>query len=97
MSTVAAGQMESSAERVRIPVRVVNSGQPDQEMFAVPGFVSSSAVVDPLAQYQRSRLGRWDVERDVDAEDSVFGIELTTPVGPIRIRYDVLILSLIHI
>ena len=91
MSNVAVGQTERSAERVRIPVRVLNSGQPNQEMFAVPGFVNSSASVDPLAQYQRTRLGRWDVERDVDAEDSVFGIELTTPVGPIRIRYDVLI------
>ena len=85
------GQEENSLERLRVPVRALKAVQSDTQMIAFPGFVSSKATVAPLAHYQRSRLGRWDVERDVDADDSVFGIELNTPVGPIRIRYEVTI------
>lgn len=58
-------------------------------MINFPGYVSSRPSINPLAHYQKSRLGRWQVERDVDSEDSVVGVELNTPVGPIRIRYEV--------
>ena len=91
MSTAAFGQTDDSFERLRVPVRALKMARPDTQMIAFPGYVSSRATVNPLSHYQRSRLGRWNVERDVDAEDSVFGIELNTPVGPIRIRYEVLV------
>ena len=91
LNATAFGQTDDSFERVQVPVRVLKVAQPNTNMIAFPGFVSSRATVNPLTHYQRSRLGRWKVERDVDAEDSVFGIELNTPVGPIRIRYNVLI------
>ena len=57
-------------------------------MFAALGYVASGTQADPLANYQRSRLGRWDVEKDVQPDDSAFGIELTTPAGQVRIRFD---------
>jgi len=55
----------------------------------LPGFYSFGSQIDPLSYYQRSRLGRWIVDREVDPEDSVIGIELVTPAGPVRIRYEV--------
>lgn len=85
------GQTERTSEKLRIPVRGLDQAQPDQQMMEMTGFISSAPPENPLAHYQRSRLRRWEVEREVDAKDSVVGIELTTPAGPIRIRYDVLI------
>lgn len=89
MSTFVFGQSDPSGERLRVPVRELKTAQPAPEMFIQPGFVSSRTEVNPLSYYRRSRLRRWKVEREVDGEDSVFGIELSTPAGPIRIRYDI--------
>lgn len=58
-------------------------------MINFPGYVSSEPSINPLAHYQKSRLGRWEVERDVDSKDSALGVELNTPAGPIQIRYEV--------
>ena len=57
-------------------------------MLAVPGYVPSGTQGDPLSNYQRSRLGRWEVAKNIDPDDSAFGIELKTPAGPIRIRFE---------
>ena len=73
---------------LKAPVEVLQTTTADQQMFAAPGYVASGTQADPLANYQRSRLGRWDVEKDVQPDDSAFGIELTTPAGQVRIRFD---------
>ena len=91
MGGVATGQTEQTSEKLQIPVRVLNQTQPNQQMMEMTGVITSATPDNPMAHYQRSRLRRWEVDREVDAEDSVVGIELTTPVGPIRIRYDVLV------
>ena len=56
-------------------------------MFDNPGVVVSKPQVD-LSNYQRSRLGRWEVAKEVKSDDPVFGILLKTPAGPIRIRFE---------
>ena len=57
-------------------------------MFVPPGYVPSGTQADPLSSYERSRLGRWRVAKEIEPDDSEFGIELKTPVGPIRIRFE---------
>ena len=73
---------------LKAPVQVLQTTTANQQMFAAPGYFPSGTQTDPLANYQRSRLGRWDVAKEVDPDDSGFGIELTTPAGPIRIRFE---------
>ena len=55
------------------------------------GVYSDGTKVDPLSFYQRSRLGRWKIEKDVDGDDAVFGIQLETPARTIRIRCEAII------
>ena len=73
---------------LKAPVQVLQTTTANQQMFAAPGYVPSGTQTDPLANYRRSRLGRWDVAKEVDPDDSGFGIEITTPAGPIRIRFE---------
>ena len=91
MTQLALGQTDDSSERLRVPVRILNAVQAQQAMMNFPGVITSATDMDPLAYYQRSRLGRWTVGKDVDPDDSVCGIEIQTAAGPIRIRYEVLI------
>ena len=55
-------------------------------MMVLPGYQPDSTQIDPLSYYQRTRLGRWKVAKDVDRDDAVFGIQLQTPLKTIRIR-----------
>ena len=87
-STQSSAQTNPATDELRVPIRTLQTIQTDQ-MINFPGYVSSEPSINPLAHYQKSRLGRWQVERDVNPEDAALGVELNTPVGPIRIRYDV--------
>jgi len=86
--TLASSQSSAQTE-LQVPVRSLKTVRTDQ-MINFPGYVSSKPSINPLAHYQKSRLGRWQVERDVDSQDSVVGVELNTPAGLIRIRYEVM-------
>ena len=57
-------------------------------MAAIPGYVARETKIDPLSHYQRSRLGRWEIAKEAGAEQSVFGLELQTPAGTVRIRFE---------
>lgn len=74
---------------LRVPVLVLPPIEtPDQPMIPLGGIVVNATEVDPLSNYQRSRLGRWKVAKDVDPDDAVFGIELETAARTIRIRLE---------
>ncbi len=57
-------------------------------MPGYPGYATSTTRIDPLSHYQRSRLGRWEIATESDPNDALFGIELTTPSGPIYLRFE---------
>ena len=57
-------------------------------MFPVLDFFPTESQGDPLSNYERSRLGRWTIAKEIESDDSVFGIQLKTPAGPIRIRFE---------
>ena len=83
---------QSASPGIRVPVQIIQSA-PDR--LAMPimfsGVYSDGTKVDPLSFYQRSRLGRWKIDKDVDGEDPVFGIQLETPARTIRIRCETII------
>ena len=87
-SSQSSAQTDSATNELRVPIRTLQTIQTGQ-MISFPGYVSSEPSINPLAHYQKNRLGRWQVERDVDSKDSALGVELNTPAGPIRIRYEV--------
>ena len=90
INAVAIAQTDQSSERLRVPIRALKTTQAQEMIINIPGYVSSRPSLKPLDHYQKSRLGRWEVERDVDSGDPVIGVELKTPAGPIRIRYEVM-------
>ena len=71
-----------------MPVQVLQAAATStyQTMMVLPGYQPDSTQIDPLSYYQRTRLGRWKVAKDVDRDDAVFGIQLQTPLKTIRIR-----------
>jgi len=74
---------------LRVPVLVLPSIETtDMPMVPLGGIVVNATEVDRLSYYQRSRLGRWKVAKDVDPDDAVFGIELKTAARTIRIRLE---------
>ena len=73
---------------VHVPAQVLPSKATDMQMPAFAGYVASGTQVDPLSHYQRSRLGRWEVAKEAESDQSVFGVELQTPAGAIRIRFE---------
>jgi hypothetical protein len=91
MSLSVQAQSEGEKTRLQVPARNIKPQQSQPMMENFPGYISSATKMEPLAHYQRSRLGRWDIERKADAEDSVLGIELRTESGPVRIRFEVLV------
>ena len=78
---------QSPDSDLRVPVVVLPMVTTGMQMRQPLGYyVADGRQTDALAHYQRSRLGRWKVPKDVDPEDGVFGIELETPTRTIRIR-----------
>ena len=78
---------QSPDSDLRVPVVVLPMVTTGMQMRQPLGYyVADGRQTDALAHYQRSRLGRWKVPKDVDPEDGVFGIELETPARTIRIR-----------
>ena len=79
---------QSSPSELEVPVQVLKSAPTPmyQQTIVLPGYTPDPTKVDPLSYYQRTRLGRWKVSKDIDREDAVFGIQLQTPARTIRIR-----------
>ena len=78
---------QSPDSDLRVPVVVLPTVTTGMQMQQPLGYyVPDGRQTDPLSNYQRSRLGRWKVSKDVDPEDAVIGIELETPARTIRIR-----------
>ena len=77
-----------SSSQLQVPVQVLQNAPVStyQPMMALSGYYSDRTQVDPLSHYQRTRLGRWKIAKDVDRDDKAFGIQLETPVRTIRVR-----------
>ena len=74
---------------LHVPAQVLPGEAVDQNMFPDPFLFSvSEPQGDPLSSYERSRLGRWEIAKDIPPDDSVFGVQLKTPAGPIQIRFE---------